>query len=375
MLCARASIAPAQRPAAAADTIAAVRRSSGNVRICAGGDLTLGTNLDTAWMARAARARDSIDPALPGPDSLLAPLRPLVDSADIVLLNIEGALGDDPAPEKCSTGSSFCYAMRSPSAAAAAIRRVSERAELVGNLANNHARDAGADGLEITIDHLALAGVNVTGADTLATEVVTARGDTVAILGFSISGVPDVRDLAGVRRHVGRAAARYRRVIVTMHLGAEGPTSQRTRNRMERYAGSPRGNPVAFAEAAIGAGADLVVGHGPHVVRALQWRRGGHALVAYSLGNLLTYGPFSLREPLDRGAVLCVTMNRAGSVTRARLRATRQDAFGRLEVDETHRALLLADSLSRLDFPGTGARIAIDGVIRRRASRKPASRP
>lgn len=326
-------------------------------------------------MARAARARDSLDPALPAPDSLLAPLRPLLAGAGIVLLNIEGAIGDDVAPAKCSASSTLCYAMRSPAAAAAAIRRVADSAEVVGNLANNHARDAGPEGLEITIDHLSLAGVHVTGADTLATEVVTATGDTVALLGFSVSGVPDVRDLAGVRRHVARTAARYQRVVVTMHLGAEGPKAQRTQDRMERYAGAARGNPVAFAGAAVSAGADLVVGHGPHVVRALQWRRGGHALVAYSLGNLLTFGPFSLRPPLDRGAILCATMNRTGAVTDAILRATRQESSGLLVEDATHRAITIADSLSRLDFSTTGARIGSDGAIRRRVARRPAPRP
>ena len=370
-----AVVLPAQQPPARADSATPERRSTGSVRVCAGGDLTLGTNLDTAWMARAVRARDSIDPGLPEPDSLLAPLRPLVAGADIVLLNIEGAIGDDAAPDKCSARSTLCYAMRSPSTAAAAIRRVADSAEVVGNLANNHARDAGPEGLEITIDHLSLAGVNVTGADTLATEVVTLTGDTVAVLGFSVSGVPDVRDLAGVRRHVARAAGRYRRVVVTMHLGAEGPKAQRTQDRMERFAGTPRGNPVAFAAAAVAAGADLVVGHGPHVVRAVQWRRGGRALVAYSLGNLLTYGPFSLREPLDRGAILCATMDRTGAVSQAILRATRQEASGLLVEDATHRAITLADSLSRLDFPATGARIGSAGAIRRHAARRASRRP
>src|SRR5690606_16408901 len=107
------------------------------------------------------------------------------------------------------------------------------------------------------------------------------------------------------RRHVRRAAARHGRVIVTVHMGAEGAKAQRTPNRRETYYGENRGNPVAFARAATDAGASLVIGHGPHVLRAMEWR--GDRLVAYSLGNLVTHGPFLNHEPLSRAAILCAT--------------------------------------------------------------------
>jgi hypothetical protein len=204
--------------------------------------------------------------------------------------------------------------------------------------------------------------VLVTGADTLATVAVTRSGDTVAVLGFATSAAtPDARDLAGVRRHVARAAERYPRVIVTMHLGGEGIAAQRTRDRDERLGSERRGNPVAFARAAQAGGADLVVGHGPHVMRALEWR--GKALVAYSLGNLVTYGPFSFKSPNDRAAVLCAVIGADGAVTDGYLRSTMQRPPGLVSPDSTHRAAAVADSLGRLDFPRTGARIAGDGLI------------
>jgi hypothetical protein len=345
------------------------------VRLCVGGDVVLGTNLDTTWTAKAAARLRRPVPALPDPDSLLRPLRPLVRGADVVLLNVEGAIGDGDAPPKCGPASTGCFALRQPPAAAAALRRIAgEQAVVVGNLANNHARDAGVEGLAETRAHLDSAGVLVTGVDTVPTEVVTARGDTVAFLGFSTSGgdAPDARRLHAVRRHVRAAAARYRRVVVTMHVGAEGVLAQRTPDSTERYFGAPRGNARAFARAAVGAGADLVVGHGPHVVRAMEWR--GRALVAYSLGNLVTYGPFSFREPLNRGVVLCATLGRDGSPTRAVLHPTRQRAPGRVAPDRARRAIALVDSLSRLDAPRTRVRVDRHGVIaeRRRAPRKPA---
>src|SRR3989304_5866724 len=78
-------------------------------------------------------------------------------------------------------------------------------------------------------------------------------------------------------RHGGRgpgegpgAARLLARVIVTMHVGAEGATARRTRDVVERFAGENRGNSVAFARAAVRGGASLVIGHGPHVLRATR---------------------------------------------------------------------------------------------------------
>ncbi len=334
----------------------------GEVRICSGGDVTLGTNLDTGWVARASSRYGVPVRALPDPDSLLVSLRPLVSDADIFLLNVEGAIGEGRAPRKCGPTSTACFAFRQPTAAAAALRRVSARGEVVGNVANNHAGDAGVEGLHLTVAHLQQAGVHVTGADTLATVVVTARWDTVAFLGFSTSGGPDPRDLPAVRRHVSRAAARYPRVVTTMHMGAEGVQAQRTRNQTEIFLGSiDRGNMVAFARTAVEAGAHLVVGHGPHVMRAVEWYRDGFIL--YSLGNLLTYGPFSFAEPMNRGAVACATLGVRGQVTDALLRPTRQQPPGFLTRDPDARAVALVDSLTRLDFPDTPVRVLADGRI------------
>src|SRR5215207_6128044 len=336
------------------------------VRVCAGGDVTLGTNLDTAWTRVASerlrtRFRQRDDPA-----SLLVPLRPLVADAEVVLLNVESAIGSGNAPTKCGARSSNCFAFRAPPSSAAALRALRRGGTVVGNIANNHARDAGSEGRDSTIAALARAGVVVTGADSVATAVPTAAGDTIGVLGFYTSdSTPDARDTAAVRRFAARAAERYPAVIVTMHLGAEGRDAQRTADAPERFLGIDRGNPVAFADAAVRGGAALVVGHGPHVLRAVEWRDGG-ALIAYSLGNLLTYGPFRLSEPANRGAVLCATIDQRGRPRDAELRPTRQLVPGVMRRDVGARALALVDSLGQLDFPATGARVAASGRLQPR---------
>lgn len=337
------------------------------VRVCAGGDVTLGTNLDTVWEKAGAKRLQREFGLSADPDALLAPLKPLFADADIVLVNVEMAIGSGPATGKCTSRSSNCYMFRAPVGAAAAIRGLGNGdARVVGNVANNHARDAGNEGVPITASHLRRAGVAVTGMDTLATPVVSARGDTIGVLGFYTSAqTPDVRDTAAVRRHVARAVGTYGTVIATAHLGAEGVSAQRTRDGTEWFLASriDRGNPVAFARAAFDGGATLVVAHGPHVMRAAEWR--DERLVFYSLGNLITYGPFSVVEPLNRGAVACADIV-GQRVTRAELRPTVQRAAGAVAVDASRRAARLVDSLSALDFPATGARVLPTGELVRR---------
>lgn len=323
----------------------------------------LGSNLDSTWALRAARRLGRTVEWLPDPRELLLPLRPIVEDAHVLLLNVEGAIGEGPAPRKCRSGSTSCYAFRQPPAAAAALAGL-PAGRVVGNLANNHALDAGRAGLETTVAHLGEAGVRVTGLDTVPTLVVTERGDTVAFLGYSTAQAgPDPRDLSAVERHVAWAREITPRVVVTMHMGAEGAAYQRTRDTTETFLGENRGNVVAFARRAATAGASFVVGHGPHVMRAGEWV--GDALVLYSLGNLLTYGPFTLSDPLNRGAIACVDLDAEGRVASAMLRSTWQRPPGLIEPDPSGRAAWLVDSLSRLDFPQSGVRLRAQATIER----------
>lgn len=351
-----------------ADTIPVDSTARAPFRVCAGGDITLGTNLDTAWARKgAARFREQFGIS-PEPMTLLAPLRQLFGDADLVLVNVETAIGSGPVTtSKCAPRSQNCYAFRGPPESAPALRSIGDSlAVVVGNVANNHARDAGQEGFDATARHLRAAGVFVTGADTLATPVILRDSSRVAVIGFHTSdAVTDARNLAAVRRHVARAVEEFGTVIVTVHIGAEGIAAQRTRDTTELFLASKidRGNPVAFATAAFESGATLVVGHGPHVLRAAEWR--DDRLVFYSLGNLATYGPFNNVDPINRGVVACVDVS-GRRVVGAELRPTVQLAPGLVIRDSTRRGIVLIDSLSALDFPRTGVRVDAWGDLQRR---------
>src|SRR5207244_1148601 len=98
----------------------------------------------------------------------------------------------------------------------------------------------------------------------------------------------DMRDLSGAAALIGRARAAADTVIVLMHAGAEGTGATHVPVGREVAFGEDRGDTRAFAHAAIDAGADLVLGSGPHVLRGIERYR-GH-LIAYSLGDFAASG-------------------------------------------------------------------------------------
>ena len=153
-------------------------------RVCAGGDVTLGTNLDPDWAKFAADTLRRTYGIAPDPDSIAPALKPFLAGADLVLLNVEGAIGAGPTRKKCGPRSTSCFAFRQPPSAAHALAALGDSGvAVVGNIANNHSRDAGDAGRDVTVAALKNAGLNVTGADTLATAVVLASGDTIGVLG------------------------------------------------------------------------------------------------------------------------------------------------------------------------------------------------
>jgi hypothetical protein len=92
---------------------------------------------------------------------------------------------------------------------------------------------------------------------------------------------------------------------------AEGADKVHTPNRDEQAFGEHRGNVCAFAHAAVRAGADLVLGSGPHVLRGIELYRG--RLIAHSLGNLAGFHNFALGGRSALSAVLRVRVGPAAA--------------------------------------------------------------
>ena len=291
----------------------------------------------------------------PDPDALFAEVRPLL-RADVVTANLESALSDQGIA-KCGEGRAGCYAFRAPPTFARSLR--SAGFTLV-NLANNHTRDAGDGGLADTRAALDAAGVAHTGAPG-EIALLHVHGVRVAVVGFApYPWAADLLDIPAAQRLVREASGRADVVVVQMHAGAEGSPYRHLAGE-ETYLGERRGDPVAFARAVVDAGADLVVGHGPHLLRAVEWYRG--RLIAYSLGNFASYRNFALAGPLGETAVLRVRLHADGTWAGGRLVPVRLGGTGTPAPDPAAGSLATIRGLSRADIGRRAAVLRADGVL------------
>jgi hypothetical protein len=310
------------------------------------------------WSGDAVPA--SIDRGLPSdPGRLLGAVTPLTRTPDVMIGNLEGTLTDVAASSKCGPDSTDCVAFRSPPAYG---RLFAQAGYDVLSQANNHAHDHGPAGLAQTRRVVRAAGIATTGGpDEIA--VRTVRGIRVAVVGFAPYGwAAPLNDPAAVRSLVARAAREADVVVVVFHGGAEGAGAQHVPAGRERAFGEDRGDLRAFARTAITAGADAVLGAGPHVVRGAEVVNGRP--VAYSMGNLVGYRTLSSAGPLGAGAIVQLTFRGDGSWAGGRLHATRQVPPGYAEPDPTGTAVAMIALLSREDFGRTAMRVDANGTLR-----------
>jgi poly-gamma-glutamate capsule biosynthesis protein CapA/YwtB (metallophosphatase superfamily) len=331
--------APAERETATAAPAAPVEGAE-PVRVTAVGDTVMGSLPYGLPSDGGASFFDEVDDLLTG---------------DVVLGNLEGTLATGGV-SKCGSGSSNCFAFRTPPSYA---RHIKEAGFTVMNLANNHANDFGPSALRETVAALSRFGIRSTGRPgTVAVQKVD--GQRVAVLGFaSYEWADPLLDIAAARRRVQETARRAEIVIVTFHGGAEGSDKTRVPRGTEYFLGENRGNLRAFSKAVIDAGADLVVGHGPHVLRGMEVYKG--RLIAYSLGNFGGYKVFGLNPTTATSMVLQVTLEPDGRLRRGTIEPTLLVGSGTPAPGGD--AIPLVRELSRQDFGARAPRIGARGAV------------
>jgi hypothetical protein len=280
-------------------------------------------------------------------------------AGDVVLGNLEGTLSTGGG-SKCGKGSTNCFAFQTPPSYA---RWLQQAGFTVMNLANNHAYDFGAGGLRQTTDTLAGVGLEWTGRPGQIT-VQKVGGIRIALVGFApYPWAQSLTDIAAAKRLVRKAARSADVVVVTMHAGAEGSDRQHVKRGTERFLGENRGDSMRFAHAVVDAGADLVVGSGPHVLRGMEWYKS--RLIAYSLGNFAGYKVFSLGGPLSTSGILRVTLRGDGKFETGRLVPTHLVGAGLPAIDPAEAAHGAVRTLSREDFGARAVKISRDGILSR----------
>jgi hypothetical protein len=333
-----AALAVAAFPAAAAAVGKRHRPAGQPFTLAWGGDVTPGSSYGNP--PDAARGLLA---------AVAAPLR----AADVGAVNLEGTFGSG-GPSKCGGGGGGnCFAFQAP---AANVAGLSVAGVDVVNLANNHAFDFGATGQAQTIGALAGAGIAYTGRPG-EIRVLRLPHTRVAFVGFSAyPWSAPIGDLGAVRVLVGAAARQANVVVAFVHAGAEGSGQIHTPNHDEIAFGENRGNPRAFAHAAIDAGADLVLGSGPHVLRGVELDRG--RLIAYSLGNLAGFHNFGIGPVTGTSALLTLRLGPDGTFMSGGLRSLQLSGAGIPAADPSGAAAHLVSSVSRADFGAHGVTVA-----------------
>jgi hypothetical protein len=279
----------------------------------------------------------------------------ILRAADLAAGNLEGTIGSG-GTTKCRGD---CFAFQAPPHYAEVIARAGF--DLL-NLANNHSHDAGAGGLRATIANLRHAGLAHTGLKGKVT-IERVRGTRVAFVGFApYPWTASLLDVPAARRLVARAARRAPIVVAVIHAGAEGAGSMHTPRGTETAFGENRGNPRRFAHAVVDAGADAVLGSGPHVLRGIECYR--HAVIAYSLGNFVGYRTLGTSGVLGLSGILQVRIASGGAFAGGRLWPVRLRRPGVPRLDPSHESIKLVRRLSRADFGRRACRVSSRGTIR-----------
>jgi len=339
-------ITPAPQPAPEPAPPPGPDKSTLRLSIAAVGDMMIGTDYPRNH--------------LPDDDgiSFLSSVTPFLSAADVTFGNLEGVLMDGGEPGKTCSNPQACYLFRSPTRYAQHYRAAGFD---VLSLANNHARDFGEEGRTSSMDAIAAAGMYHSGrVDDFASFEV--RGLRVAVLAYAVTKNSNMLlDYELAFTTIAAYAETHDVVLVTFHGGAEGADATHVPFAEEEYYGEPRGDIVWFARGAVDAGADLVIGHGPHVVRGME--RYKDRLIAYSLGNFATYYGISVAGIKGIAPILTTTVDGNGAFVEGAIVSTIQLRPAGPSVDPRNRALDLIRGLSLEDFGEPGLEFLPNGRV------------
>lgn len=185
----------------------------------------------------------------------------------------------------------------------------------------------------------------------------------VAQVGHGMNNV-DVNNIEEVKRVVSEMRKNADIVILSFHGGAEGSAHTHVPGKLEYYVGEQRGDVKAMAHAAIDAGADVVFGHGPHVVRAAELYK--DHIIFYSLGNFCTPYRMGIAGLTGQAPVAVVELGMDGKFKSGKIHSFIQQRGLGPRKDAGNSAAKQIRTLSLQDFPDSPLIIAEDGTLSRR---------
>lgn len=318
------------------------------ITITAVGDLMLGTNYPN----------NSYLPPNDGTD-LLAEATPYLSKGDIVFGNLEGViLTGNGTPKRCSNPNT-CYIFKSPDHY---IEHFKKAGFNLFSIANNHTGDFGEAGKKNTVKILKDNNIQFAGHLEYPSTIFEKDGIKYGFAAFAPNnGTVSINDIPNAVNIVKKLKKECDIVIVSFHGGAEGSSKNRITRTNENFLGENRGNPYQFARSVIDAGADIVIGHGPHVPRAVDIYKG--KFIAYSLGNFATYARFNLKANSGYAPLLEVQLDEKGNFIEGQIHSFIQIGEGIPTLDPNHAAAQEIKRLTTMDIPEAPLHISDEGKI------------
>lgn len=308
---------------------------SDTLRIMGVGDVMLGTNYPSEKYLP------------PGGQNMMLQAAEVLKEADVAFANLEGTILDRGGKAKQCNDPSKCYVFRMPEAYG---QYLTDCGIDCVSLANNHSGDMGSSGRQKTQQVLDTLGIHFAGHTNCPTAIWTQDSVTYGLAAFSPNnGTMRITDISGAQAIVAELDSLCDVVIVSFHGGAEGPDHTHVTRKTEKYYGENRGNVHEFSHAVVDAGADIVFGHGPHIVRAMELYN--DRIIAYSLGNFCTYARFNLTGKRGMAPILEVRVDREGKFLEGQVWPFLQSGEGGPFEDAEHKAYAEMKRLTQADFP------------------------
>lgn len=317
------------------------------ITIAAVGDIMMGTNFPNKSYLPKDTGR-----------YLWNGVRQILQEADITFGNLEGTILNEGGEQKECNNPKLCFLFRSPEYLTANFK---ENGFDLMSLANNHANDFGAEGRRNTQRVMDSLGIAHAGSIDQPFVIKKVGHIKVGFCAFAPNrGTMSIHQIEKVKEIIQHLDSTSDIVIASFHAGAEGVKNQHVTKKREFYYGEDRGNVYELAHQMIDYGADVVLGHGPHVPRAMEVYK--KKLIAYSLGNFLTYGRFNLRGAAGEAPLLELKTNANGDFLEGQIHAFRQNYSLGPRNDVKLSAIKTIQRLSLDDFPNN--QISIDDLGR-----------
>ena len=303
--------------------------------ITAVGDIMMGTNYPNEL-------------SMPPRDAyLLKSVTDALRKGDVVFGNLEGPVLDSGGIPKSCSDPSTCYVFRQPSYF---VKELKDAGFNMLSIANNHVGDLGEPGRYNTVSVLKKHNIRFAGQTSCPWDTLRIKGILVGMTAFAPNkGCLDINNKQEIQAIVKKLNSFCDIVIVSFHGGAEGQSHTHVPRKHELFLGQDRGDVHAFARQAIDAGADIVLGHGPHITRAIDLYKG--RFIAYSMGNFCTYEKFNIKGISGMAPIFALRMTNKGEFIDGTVIPTRQYGRGGPVIDEENSVIKEIERLTAEDIP------------------------